>query len=359
VQLATYRARKAFSGRPFVSAKQADHELAYFAEPIPEGEEEEGAEVGQQLMEGAGRADGQDESSSSPPIGSSAHTHGDGGTPSATMPSEFDELLDADAEHLTEQEAGATRAGAVASASASVGQGMSAREMFVGGGERGGTGRPFSSRSAMMARTRVAAANPPLVKPPTVPKPCALPGYMYGVASFGGSSEFQSESPVVRWRKEFLDVRHSKNQQLFDQLQDRAARRATAMRSTQYTAAVCTQLLQDMRLRGGRVSSLPIPSRNDSWARAHVAMHAKDQPRKVDVAEIQAIERFYEKLCHLVERQRVTDPFSLSLVHKVKSLLEQGINMNRALLLRVMEHVREIYGAYSAFCTPANHPLWR
>ena len=41
------------------------------------------------------------------------------------------------------------------------------------------------------------------------------------------------------------------------------------------------------------------------------------------------------------------------------SLLEQGINMNRALLLRVMEHVREIYGAYSAFCTPANHPLWR
>lgn len=338
VQLASYRARKAFSGRPFVNATQADRELAYFAEPIPE-EGEEVAEVGQQTE--AGRADGQGESSSSPPGDRSAQTHFDGGTPSATMPSDFDELLDADAE-LTEVEAGANpRAGV----SASVGEDTSAREMFVGGGQRGGTARPFSSRSAMMTRTRVAAANPPLVKPPTVPKPCALPGYMYGVASFGGSSEFQSESPVVRWRKEFLDVRQSKNQQLFDQLQDRAARRATAMRSTQYTAAVCTQLLQDMRLRGGRVSSLPIPSRNDSWARAHVAMHAKDQPRKVDVAEIQAIERFYERLCHLVERQRVTDPFSLSLVHKVKSLLEQGINMNRALLLRVMEHVREIYGA--------------
>jgi hypothetical protein len=290
-----------------------------------------------------GRADGQGESSSSPPVDSSAQTHGDGGTPSAAMPSEFDELLDADIE-LSEEEAGATtREGE----SASVGEGTSAREMFVGGGQRGGTARPFSSRSAMIARTRVAAANPPLMKPPTLPKPRALPGYMYGMVSLGGSSEFQSESPVVRWRKEFLDVRHSKNQQLFDQLQDRAARRATAMRSTQYTAAVCTQLLQDMRLRGGRVSSLAIPSRNDSWTRAHVAMHAKDQPRKVDVAEIQAIERFYEKLCHLVERQRVTDPFSLSLVHKVKSLLEQGINMNRALLLRVMEHVREIYGGYS------------
>jgi hypothetical protein len=130
-----------------------------------------------------------------------------------------------------------------------------------------------------------------------------------------------------------------------------------------------------MRLRGGRVATTAVPSNKDSWHRAHVAMHAKEQPRKVDVAEIQvrarvdpplqdgynrprfqnseprtlthrqAIERFYEKLCHLVERQRVTDPFSLSLVHKVKSLLEQGLNMNRSLLIRVMEHVREIYGA--------------
>lgn len=54
-------------------------------------------------------------------------------------------------------------------------------------------------------------------------------------------------------------------------------------------------------------------------ARAQVAMHAQDQPKKVDVAEIQAIERFYEKLCHLVERQRVSDPLSLSIVHKTKA----------------------------------------
>ena len=48
------------------------------------------------------------------------------------------------------------------------------------------------------------------------------------------------------------------------------------------------------------------------------ALHAHTAPKKVDVTEIHAIERFYERLCHLVERQRVSDPLSISIVHKVR-----------------------------------------
>jgi hypothetical protein len=44
-----------------------------------------------------------------------------------------------------------------------------------------------------------------------------------------------------------------------------------------------------------------------------------------DAAELEAIETFYERLCHLVERTRVSDPLSVSIVHKVKWLLERGV----------------------------------
>ena len=67
---------------------------------------------------------------------------------------------------------------------------------------------------------------------------------------------------------------------------------------------------------------------------------------QVDVSEIQAIERFYEKLCHLVERQRVSDPLSLSVVHKVKQLLEGGSNMHRSLLVAVCTHIQAIAREY-------------
>jgi hypothetical protein len=78
----------------------------------------------------------------------------------------------------------------------------------------------------------------------------------------------------------------------------------------------------------------------------------------VDVSEIQAIERFYEKLCHLVERQRVSDPLSLSVVHKVKQLLESGSNMHRALLTAVCEHIQalsQIGGANNPYIMPILH----
>eukprot|EP00959_Pyramimonas_sp_CCMP1952_P115326 2410482-Pyramimonas_sp.AAC.1 len=130
------------------------------------------------------------------------------------------------------------------------------------------------------------------------------------------------------------------------------------MKSPVYTQAVAKQLLEDMKMRGGKVSTMPLGGRLDSWQRAEIAMHAQDQPKKVDVSEIQAIERFYEKLCHLVERQRVSDPLSLSIVHKVKQLLEGGSNMHRSLLVAVITHIQAIAqlgGANNPYIMPILH----
>ena len=45
--------------------------------------------------------------------------------------------------------------------------------------------------------------------------------------------------------------------------------------------AVAKQLLEDMKMRGGKVSTMPLGGRLDSWQRAEIAMHAQDQPKKV------------------------------------------------------------------------------
>jgi len=239
--------------------------------------------------------------------------------------------------------------------------------------------RPYSSRSMMAQRAKEEATNPNPVKPPTMSM-SALSSRKGGSkrgskapsvastssrggggsfsASLNGIDEEDGKSPVYRWRKEFLDVRQNKNQELYDALQARATRRAMAMKSPVYTQAVAKQLLEDMKMRGGKVSTMPLGGRLDSWQRAEIAMHAQDQPKKVDVSEIQAIERFYEKLCHLVERQRVSDPLSLSVVHKVKQLLEGGSNMHRSLLVAVCTHIQAIAqlgGANNPYIMPILH----
>ena len=63
-------------------------------------------------------------------------------------------------------------------------------------------------------------------------------------------------------------------------------------------------------------------------SRAAASSSSSTSSSSVDAADdIEAIETFYERLCHLVERQRVSDPLSVSIVHKVKSLLERGVGL--------------------------------
>jgi len=335
LHLAAFRKRKAQSGRSFVNPTQATRELAYFEE-----EEEE-------MSEGVGGG-GVGPIAEEPELEQEEEEFGEEASLSRSRASSRTDALSEDMAILDNIQA------EVRSHHSS--SGASQRESPAGAAA-GKKERPYSSRSAMIARTREAAKNPPAVKPPNVPKPRAFKGSGLAGNTFGSTSDadYFASSPVVRWRKEFLDVRHHMNQQLFDQLQDRAERRAVAMKSTLYTTAVANQLMEDMRLRGGKLSSLPGDLCRDSWYRAQVAMHAQDQPKKVDVAEIQAIERFYEKLCHLVERQRVSDPLSLSIVHKTKALLETGHNMHKPLLLRVLEHVKSIHdlgGADNPYIMP-------
>mmetsp|Transcript_23841 Transcript_23841/g.28798 ORF Transcript_23841/g.28798 Transcript_23841/m.28798 type:complete len:638 (+) Transcript_23841:415-2328(+) len=226
--------------------------------------------------------------------------------------------------------------------------------------------RPFSSRSAVHARAQEAANNPAPPKPPVLPmKNHSL---FANLAKHKRSQSADNErastpniegnSPVVQWRKEFLDVRRQMQATLTEKLAERAGRRAMARSSPHFTMAVATQLMDDMNDRSGKLSPVPGSQRVDSWRRAEIAMHAQDQPKKVDVSEIQSIEKFYEKLCHLVERQRVSDPLSLSIVHKVKHLLECGVSMQKMLLVRVCEHLRTIYqlgGADNPYVLPIIH----
>ena len=57
----------------------------------------------------------------------------------------------------------------------------------------------------------------------------------------------------------------------------------------------------------------------------------------VDMEEIAILERFYNQLCLLVERQRVSDPCSIALLLAVKTLLEKGTTLVPTLLVGVVD----------------------
>lgn len=60
----------------------------------------------------------------------------------------------------------------------------------------------------------------------------------------------------------------------------------------------------------------------------------------VDMEEIAILERFYNQLCLLVERQRVSDPCSIALLLSAKKLLEKGTTLVRTLLVGMVEELQ-------------------
>lgn len=67
---------------------------------------------------------------------------------------------------------------------------------------------------------------------------------------------------------------------------------------------------------------------------AHTNSAAKSA-RALNGDELVVLQRFYEQLCVVVEQQRMSDPTSLMIVHKVKSLMEQGVFLHKPLLMQV------------------------
>lgn len=65
------------------------------------------------------------------------------------------------------------------------------------------------------------------------------------------------------------------------------------------------------------------------------AERGRPTQRPLKAHELSLLQHFYESLCVLVERQRLSDPLSLLLVHKVKALLEEGVFLHRPLLQQV------------------------
>ncbi len=56
------------------------------------------------------------------------------------------------------------------------------------------------------------------------------------------------------------------------------------------------------------------------------------------------LEAFYSRLCRLVQAQRISDPLSLMLVHKVHALMEEGVQLRRPLLVQVRAGFR-VFGS--------------
>ncbi len=69
------------------------------------------------------------------------------------------------------------------------------------------------------------------------------------------------------------------------------------------------------------------------------AAHAARAAQQLDPEELRVLQRFYDQLCALVEAQRMSDPLSLMVVHKVKSLLEEGTFLQRVMFEAVIGHL--------------------
>lgn len=183
----------------------------------------------------------------------------------------------------------------------------------------------------------------------------------------------------------FAELKVRKGEELRVYLEGREATVRRARGSGALASAAADEILRTLSRSSGRASPASLSGmgrrgQGGVWARAEKNVHSKNlrlaaeasgltaRPHSagtsrnshrsagsrawsggsatgVDQAELDGIEEFYERLCHLVELQRVSDPLSVSIVHKVKSLLEMGVGLNdkgQTLLTKVVDHVREL-----------------
>jgi hypothetical protein len=84
-------------------------------------------------------------------------------------------------------------------------------------------------------------------------------------------------------------------------------------------------LLADHTHHTGLVPESPYVKMDASWAALQArAQTAARAAQTLDPEELRVLQRFYDQLCALVEAQRMSDPLSLMVIHKVSGVSAYG-----------------------------------
>lgn len=182
----------------------------------------------------------------------------------------------------------------------------------------------------------------------------AGPDVMAGAPEFHPLSEKalpakgDAKNPVYGWHNKFMEVRERGRNQLQAALYQRAEGRFKARTNAPMAANMSSLLMADLDLVAGKklpysigkMPANPFTKMEVSWAAQEENRRARTaKAQALDPEELRALQRFYDQLCALVEAQRMSDPLSLMIIHKVKVLLESGIFLTRSMLEAVLEHI--------------------
>mmetsp|Transcript_14541 Transcript_14541/g.31649 ORF Transcript_14541/g.31649 Transcript_14541/m.31649 type:complete len:677 (+) Transcript_14541:102-2132(+) len=159
----------------------------------------------------------------------------------------------------------------------------------------------------------------------------------------------EEDNPVYNWHNKFVEVRHRGRNNLQQALYERAEGRYKARTTPAMTANLSSILMADLDLvQGKKVPYASVGVKPTSpYLKMEATWAAQEENRKVrtqraqtlDPEELRVLQRFYDQLCALVEAQRMSDPLSLMVIHKVKSLLESGTFLQKSMLQQVMDHI--------------------
>ncbi|WIA28068.1 hypothetical protein OEZ86_010653 [Tetradesmus obliquus] len=161
-----------------------------------------------------------------------------------------------------------------------------------------------------------------------------------------------SSNPVTSWHNDFVKVRHAGYTALQSTLWQRSQARAVARGAAEGRAQLSSGLMDSLDAVRGRLAPGWIPGTTPdnpytiSKQHAAAAAAAAEGPaaagtRNIKATEVELLEHFYDALCGLVERQRLSDPLSLYVVHQVKALLEGGTFLQPPLLQQLVDKLAD------------------
>eukprot|EP00878_Enallax_costatus_P019255 GHUV01020310.1.p1 GENE.GHUV01020310.1~~GHUV01020310.1.p1 ORF type:complete len:781 (+),score=290.42 GHUV01020310.1:1618-3960(+) len=176
-------------------------------------------------------------------------------------------------------------------------------------------------------------------------------------------------NPVTDWHNDFVKTRHAGYTALQEALWQRSQQRAATRSDPAGRAAFNKTLMEHLDMTQSKLTPGWIPGTtvespfvNSNKSKAATAAAAADGQaaagtRAIKQSEVELLEHFYDALCGLVEKQRLSDPLSLTVVHQVKALLEGGTFLQPPLLQQVVDKTADFVKScglvrYNRFALP-------
>ncbi|XP_024535385.1 uncharacterized protein LOC9636916 isoform X2 [Selaginella moellendorffii] len=152
------------------------------------------------------------------------------------------------------------------------------------------------------------------------------------------AGEQSSHSLLYGWKKGFADTRKRLQDKLTQRLMNRTVRRRHFRSCSPSTAEISIKLLEHLEERGGG-SKTPLQT-------GHIWKGVEDKQREMDASavdpEVEAISKFYERVCMFVNNQKMDDPLMDMLVSHLKELLEEGYKLQKNLLIALCERLSKL-----------------